>query len=128
MHAGTFEEDHGSAEETAPRIERRDTGLRIVLSLLFAVIWGLLETLLAATIVLSLIWTLVLEHAPPLRLRRLTNRLVTYSYQIWRYLTQNTSRVPFPFSDLPRALEPPDELGSDEASEVRRAAGWDEPR
>ncbi len=100
-------------------IDRRDTGLRILLSLLFAVIWGVVETALAVVVVFSLVWALVARQGPPPRLRELANRLIAYAYRIWRYLSFNEARVPFPFSEFPAALEPPGELGADAAAEVR---------
>ncbi len=100
-------------------IDRRDTGLRILLSLLFAVIWGVVETALAVVVVFSLVWALVARQGPPPRLRELANRLIAYAYRIWRYLSFNEARVSFPFSEFPAALEPPEELGEDAAAEVR---------
>jgi len=104
-------------------ISRFDTGLRVLLTLLFAVIWGLTETVLGAIVVFGLIWSLVTRQAPPPRLRDVANRLVTYAYHIWRYLTQNDPEVPFPFSDFPEAIEPSSDLGADEALELREMLG-----
>ena len=84
-------------------IQRFDTGLRILLTLLFAIIWGLVETVLGTIVLFGLGWTLVTRRAPPARLRDIANRLVTYTYRIWRYVTQNEPQVPFPFSDFPDA-------------------------
>ncbi len=100
-------------------INRRDTGLRILLSLLFAVIWGVVETALALVVVFSLVWALIARQGPPRRLRELANRLIAYAYKIWRYLSYNEARVPFPFSEFPAALESPGDLGTDAAAEVR---------
>ena len=100
-------------------IDRRDTGLRLLSTLLFAVIWGVVETALAVVVVFSLVWALIARQGPPPRLRELANRLVAYAYRIWRYLTYNEARVPFPFSEFPAALERPGELGPDAAEEVR---------
>ena len=118
MDAHTLDESHDLAEEPRHRIERKDTGTRILLSILFAVIWSLVESLLAVIVVFALIWALVTQQQPPMRLREFSNRLVSYSYRIWRYLTHNEARVPFPFSELPDALEEPSELGADDASEL----------
>lgn len=87
-------------------ISRVDTGTRILITLLMAAIWGLAETLLAVIGIFSILFTLVTEEPPPIRLRRFANRVVVYSYRIWRYITYNEARVPFPFSDFPDELEP----------------------
>ncbi len=112
------DEVSGDAEFEEP-ITRRDTGTRLLLSLLFAAIWGVVETALALVVVFSLVWALIARQGPPPRLRELANRLVAYAYRIWRYLTYNEARVPFPFSEFPAALEPSGELGTDDAAEVR---------
>ncbi len=79
----------------------------------------MLETVLAVVIVFGLLWTLITEQAPPPRVREFANRLVAYGYRMWRYMTYNEARVPFPFSEFPTAVEPPADLGHDEALEVR---------
>jgi hypothetical protein len=118
MDADTSDTD--LATEDAPQpIERANTGIRILLTLLFALIWGVLETLLAVIVAFCLVWTLVTRQAPPQRLRHFSNWLVAYSYRIWRYLTYNEAEVPFPFSDLPSPIEPGSDPGGDEAREVR---------
>lgn len=119
MDAHTFADAENPAqEEPAPRIERRDTGVRILLTVLFALIWGLVESGLALIVVFALVWALITRQAPPPRLREFSNRLVSYAYRVWRYLTQNEARVPFPFSEFPQPLEPPAELGGDAAEEL----------
>ena len=118
MDAHTLDEDHDVEEEPRDRIERSDTGTRILLSILFAVIWSLVESVLALIVIFALIWALISQQPPPMRLREFSNRLVSYSYRVWRYLTHNEARVPFPFSDFPDSLEEPWELGADDAREL----------
>jgi len=87
------------------RIRRSDTGLRILLSLLFGLIGGVVEALLWLIVVFQLIVALVTQRRPKPQLREFANRILSYYYRIGRYLTYNESRVPFPFSDFPSALE-----------------------
>ena len=101
------------------RIARKDTGFRAVATLLMAVIWGLVEAVLAVVVIFSIIFSLILQQPPPVRLREFANRLVAYGYRLWRYMTYNESHVPFPFSEFPDEIEPPADLGRDEASELR---------
>ncbi len=86
-------------------VDRRDTGIRIALTLLFVLIAALIESVLSGIVVFELLWTLITKEAPSPRVRELANRIVGYYYRIGRYLTYNESRVPFPFTDFPRALE-----------------------
>lgn len=87
-------------------VPRRDTLLRVLLSLLFVVIAGIVETLLAVIVVFELAVALVTERPPSTRVRELANRIVSYYYRIGRYLTYNESRIPFPFDELPEPVEP----------------------
>ena len=85
-------------------------------------IWSLVESVLALIVIFALIWALIAQQPPPIRLREFSNRMVSYSYRIWRYLTHNEAQVPFPFSDFPDALEEPSELGADDARELHDEA------
>jgi len=114
-HDGSELHDDGIHDE---RIERKDTGIRAALSLLFGLIWSVVESVLFVIVVFGLIWSLITQQAPPLRLRQFSNRLVSYSYEVWRYLTQNDPHVPFPFSDFPDAHDESADLGRDSADEL----------
>ncbi len=103
--------------ESDGEIERRDTGIRILLTILFALIASVVETVLSVIVLFALIWTLVTRQAPSDRVRALANRIVAYYYRIARYLTYNESRVPFPFSDFPDSFE---ESGWSPAAEGQR--------
>lgn len=87
------------------RVERSETGIRIALTLLFVIVAAALESALAIIIVFGVLWTLLTREPPSPRVRELANRIIAYYYRIGRYLTYNESRVPFPFSDFPEALE-----------------------
>ena len=87
-------------------ISRRETGIRILLSLLFALVWSVVEMVLLALVVFELAFALITERAPGDRIRGFANRVVSYAYRIFRYLTYNDEVVPFPFSDWPSEIEP----------------------
>jgi hypothetical protein len=110
-------------EEPREEIARFDTGLRVLLTVLFGVIWGIVEAILGLIVVFGLGWMLVTRRAPPPRVREISNQLVTYSYRIWRYLTQNEAEIPFPFSEFPALLERSSDLGTDSAIELKEQLG-----
>ena len=97
-------------------IERGETGIRILLFLLFAVIFRLGTLVLAAVVVFELLYALITQRPPTDRVRSFANRILTYLYRITRYLTYNQSEVPFPFSDFPPEVEPSPPASSIEAS------------
>ena len=102
-------------------IERRDTGLRIALTVLFVIVDGVVESLLAVVVLLSLVVALVTQRPPSSRLREFANRALGYRYRIARYLTYNESRIPFPFSEFPEVVEP-ERWRADEPESL--ALGW----
>jgi hypothetical protein len=100
------EAEYGNAARgSACEIDRKDTGIRVLLTLLFALIAGLVESVVGLIIVFALLWAFITKQPPGLRVRALANRIITYYYRIGRYLTYNESLVPFPFSEFPEALE-----------------------
>jgi hypothetical protein len=95
----------GLHESTEEEVDRLDTGIRLALTLLFALIATVVESVIGIIVIFELLWTLITKQAPSPRVRELANRIIGYYYRIGRYLTYNESTVPFPFSDFPRALE-----------------------
>jgi hypothetical protein len=94
------------ADDDDGEIQRRDTGFRIGLTLLFVLISAALRSLLGLIILFELVMALITKQPPSVRVRDLANRIIAYRYRIGRYLTYNESRVPFPFDEFPQALEP----------------------
>jgi len=89
------------------RIDRGATGIRIVLTILFALVARVVELLLAVLVVFELAFTLVTQQPPSRKLRDFANQVCAYLYRVARYLTYNEADPPFPFTDFPEALEPP---------------------
>jgi hypothetical protein len=88
-----------------PEIDRRDTGIRILLTILLALVTEILSSIVGLIVIFSLIWSFITRRAPGEGLRNAANRLVTYDYRIARWLTYNEREIPFPFSDFPEPLE-----------------------
>jgi len=113
------------ALEEIPRVE---TGLRILLTLLFALIGSVLDTLIAVIVVFELIVALATQRPPSQRVRELANRALSYYYRLGRYITYNESRVPFPFDEFPEQIEPdawdPDETESKALGIHSRVRGY----
>ena len=97
-----------ASQSQEPEIDRRDTGLRIGLAILFALVAGILDTIIGLAVVFGLLWAFVTRRPPGQGLRGATNRLISFDYRIARYLTYNDQRIPFPFSDFPEPIEEPD--------------------
>ena len=87
-------------------IERSETGVRALYSLLFFVIWRVLGLVIAVVVLFQIIFTLITRQLPPMRVRRFANRAISYIYRVGRYVTYNDPERPFPFADLPGEIEP----------------------
>jgi Domain of unknown function (DUF4389) len=87
-------------------IDPKETGVRILLSVLFALITVVVVMLLGALMVFMLLFTLVTKRPPADEVRHFANRTLSYLYRVLRYVTYNDSVVPFPFSNLPDEIEP----------------------
>ena len=125
------EAEYGDAARASEReIDRKDTGIRILLTILFVLIVGLVESVLGLIILFALLWALVTKQPPAVGVRALANRIIAYYYRIGRYLTYNESLAPFPFSDFPEALEEsswaPEPRESESLGLVRPAGDDDE--
>ncbi len=94
----SFDDD---IEDGAEQIERGETGIRILLSLLFWIVIQVVETVLAAVILFELAFALIAQREPSDRVRQFANRVLRYALQIGRYLTYNREKAPFPFDEFP---------------------------
>ena len=125
------ETEYGNTARASEReIDRKDTGIRILLTILFALIVGVVESVLGLIILFALLWALITKQPPAVGVRALANRIIAYYYRIGRYLTYNEPLVPFPFSDFPEALEEsgwtPDPRESESLGLARPAGDDDE--
>ena len=80
----------------------RQTWLRGLFMLLFAVISRVAELVLLTVAVLQFLWSLATGQSNA-RLRAFGESLSRYLYQVFRFLTFDTEDKPFPFSDWPGA-------------------------
>jgi hypothetical protein len=100
---GATERGRGQAGEPSPlrqHLTSRTTWLRFVYMVLFVVLWGVSRIVLGAVVIMQFLWVLLSGESNP-RLAMLGQTLATYSYEVILYLTFNTERQPFPFSDWP---------------------------
>ncbi len=88
-------------------IDRADTLIRLVYTILYVLGLGILESVIYALAVFQLGYTLVTKSPPSETVNEVANRLVSYYYRVLRYITHNDVEKPFPFSDFPAPVEPP---------------------
>ncbi len=115
MESGFREDDNQEAAD----IPRTDTGIRILLTILFAVVAGVLRTVVTVIVIFELLFSLITQRVPSLQMREFANRVIAYYYLLQRYLTYNEATVPFPFSPFPPALEPTGSPHEESDTDVR---------
>jgi hypothetical protein len=81
--------------------------IRLLYTLLFPPIYGICNFLVLLTTLFQFALLLITRrHSEPVR--AFANRLISYEYRIWRYISLNSSQRPFPFAEFPPEVEPPE--------------------
>ncbi len=88
-----------------PVIERGETGIRILLTILYAIAFRVASTVFFAFVIFELGWALVTRRVPHDRVRALANRILSYMYETTRYMSYNLADRPFPLSDFTPEFE-----------------------
>jgi len=89
-------------------VSRGQIAWRLLFTLLYVAIFCLLKFLILITTLFQFVYLLIaLKHSEPVRL--FANKVISYAYRVWRYITLNASQRPFPFAGFPEELEPPEQ-------------------
>ena len=115
LHSDDREFDDESLENDG-LLDRGDTGLRILFTLLFFVIARLVEGLLVVLVLFQLGVALITQREPSNTLKQFANHIISYLVKIGRYITYNDRQAPFPFREFPEELDlsiPARRLGGD---------------
>ncbi|MGC2693727.1 MAG: DUF4389 domain-containing protein, partial [Desulfobaccales bacterium] len=76
---------------------RERFAIRLSYTLLFPPIYGICNLLVLLTTLFQFALLLItLKHSEPVR--SFANRVISYEYRIWRYVSLNSSQRPFPFA------------------------------
>ena len=102
----TVEEIPSYQSEDVEKLSLKEIGIRLIYSLLFLIIFALVETIVQITVLFQFIHLFFIRREN-YAVRGATNKLSTYAYKVLRYLTMNERQCPFPFADWPDDLEPP---------------------
>jgi hypothetical protein len=95
-----------NAQTQDPRSRDR-FAIRLLYTLLFPPIYGICNFLVLLTTLFQFVLLLItLKHSEPVR--SFANRVISYEYRIWRYVSLNSNQRPFPFAEFPPAVEPPE--------------------
>ena len=95
-------------KEQIPVVSGKQIGIRLLYTLLFLVILGIVLVIIKLVVVFQFIYFFS-TRKPNESVRQFSNKICTYGYRIFRYITLSESQRPFPFSDFPPELEPYEE-------------------
>ncbi len=96
------------ANEQIPVVSGKQIGIRLLYTLLFVVILGLVLVIIKLVVVFQFIYFFS-TRKPNEPVRQFSNKVATYGYRIFRYITLSESQRPYPFDDFPTELEPYEE-------------------
>jgi hypothetical protein len=88
-------------EELKQRLQKKSTWMRAVYMIMFAIIFGLLEVVIATIVVFQFFLSLFTGSTNE-RMVKLGQSLSTYLYQITLFLTFNSDEHPYPFGAWPK--------------------------
>ncbi len=89
-------------------VSRKQIGIRLLYTILFLVILGIMLVITKVVVVFQFIYFFS-TRKPNESVRKFSNKISTYIYRIFRYITLIESQPPFPFTDFPPELEPSEE-------------------
>ena len=87
-------------DEIRQNLRNRTTWWRALYMLLFTIIYGIAEIVVAAVVLFQLL-SVLFTGSTNERLLNLGQNLSTYVYQILLFLTFNSDERPYPFGDWP---------------------------
>jgi hypothetical protein len=88
-------------------VSRNQIAIRLLYTILFVPIYAICNALVVLTTVFQFaLLFITLKHSEPVR--SFANRVISYAYRVWRYVSLNSSRRPFPFAEFPEDLESPE--------------------
>ncbi len=88
-------------KELKQNLQQKSTWMRAFYMVLFAIIFGVIEVVLTATVLFQFISALLTGNTND-RLLKLGQSLSTYLYQIALFLTFNSEDHPYPFGAWPK--------------------------
>ena len=104
----TQESQEQAEKEQKSIVSRKQIGIRLLYTILFLVVLGIVIVMVKVVVVFQFIYFFS-TRKPNESVRQFSNKMSTYGYRIFRYITLNESQRPFPFTEFPQELEPSEE-------------------
>jgi len=94
-------------EELSYETSRKQIAIRFLFTILFLIVFEIVKTIIQVAVIFQYIYLFITKkHSEPVR--NFSNKVTTYGYKVLRYLTLNENLKPFPFTEFPKEMDPPD--------------------
>ena len=94
-------------EQTQTPVTRGQIAMRLLITVLFLPINGIVNATIVLTTLFQYVYLFItLQHSEPVR--TFANKVIGYGFRVWRFISLNDNRRPFPFTELPGEMEPPE--------------------
>lgn len=94
-------------DESKSAVTRGQIVMRLLITVLFLPINGLVNATIVLTTLFQYVYILVtLQHSEPVRV--FANKVIGFGYRVWRFISLNENQRPFPFTELPGEMEAPE--------------------
>jgi uncharacterized protein YggT (Ycf19 family) len=105
----TNQDSHQQTQNKRPSgLSAKQIGIRLLYTILFLVILVIVIAIIKVVVAFQYIYFFATRKSNE-PVRRFSNKISTYAYRIFRYITLNENQRPFPFTDFPPELETPEE-------------------
>ena len=104
----TQESRKQTEKEQKPFASRKQIGIRLLYTILFLFILGIVIVIVKLSVFFQFIY-LFITLKPNEPVRQFSNKISAYGYRLFRYITLNENKRPFPFTDFPPEMEPSEE-------------------
>lgn len=107
-HTTTSEPRQHTENKQTPDVSRKQIGIRLLYTILFLFILGIVIVMVKLVVFFQFIYCFGTRR-PNESVRQFSNKLSSYAYRIFRYISFNENKRPFPFNDFPSELDPSEE-------------------
>lgn len=87
---------------------RKKIAIRFLYTILYLVVFEIVKLIVQVSVVFQFIYIFITQK-PCEPLKKFSNKVASYAYKLIRYMSLNDSFRPFPFSDFPTEMDPPEE-------------------
>ncbi len=96
------------AELPPATLDRKRIAIRLLYTILYLVVLEILKLIIQVVVLFQYVYLLITAR-PNDPVRRFGNKVSTYAYRVMRYVCVAENALPFPLSDFPEEIQPPED-------------------